>query len=124
MRDVVKPRVPQTHPCEECRKSFSRKGNLRGHQQIRTAEQIFPCGACRRRFTPWAHLATHQSIHPGQRPFCCEDCRCCSCLGTCLAALQRPHARAGPFGESLSSRISLSAHTRTHGEGSPSACAE
>ncbi|NXM45538.1 ZNF71 factor, partial [Gymnorhina tibicen] len=112
MRDVVKPRGPQTHPCEECGKSFSRKGNLRKQQIHRGAEELFPCGVCRQRFTARGHLATHlRRTKPWVQ--CLVEQR------AMLLAHQKVHLRESPFictecGKGLSTKSYFSVHQRNH----------
>ncbi|XP_031463687.1 zinc finger protein 616-like [Phasianus colchicus] len=128
MKAVVK-HVVKAHLCQECGKSFSKKGNLKRHQRIHTAEELFSCGQCGRRFTTRGHLRTHQSIHTGERPFCCGECGRSFRLEICLEAHRKTHAKGGPYlcahcGKRLSTKIYFNIHMRTHTEKRPFACSE
>ncbi|XP_054246085.1 zinc finger protein 501-like [Indicator indicator] len=129
MKDIVKHVVLKAHPCPECGKSFSKKGNLKRHQWIHTAGELFTCRECGRHFTTQGHLRAHQSIHTGERPFCCGECGHCFHLEICLAAHQKTHSKGGPYlcahcGKSLSTKIYFNIHMQTHAEKRPFACTE
>ncbi|XP_071594785.1 zinc finger protein 252-like [Heliangelus exortis] len=110
-------RVPS---CQECSKSFSKKGNLKRHQSIHTAEELFTCKECGRHFSP--SKPTRASTEEGKPFCCCQEC------GLCFH-LEKAHTKGGPYlcihwGKNLSTKFCFNIHMRTHTEKGPFSCPE
>ncbi|XP_041095520.1 zinc finger protein 235-like [Polyodon spathula] len=89
------------HCCAVCRKSFSRLAELKRHQRIHTREKNYHCTVCEKSYKYSHHLTTHQRVHTGEKPYRCSDC-----------------------GKSFNTREELKRHQRTHTGERPYCCPE
>jgi hypothetical protein len=85
-------------PCVVCRKSFTRKDNLRehlrGHAGRPTHRKRYECSFCRRMFGGVSLLTIHMRTHVAEAKFTCTTCR-----------------------KTFSSNLSLKKHIRSHSAG-------
>uniref|UniRef100_A0A8C1NSE2 C2H2-type domain-containing protein n=1 Tax=Cyprinus carpio TaxID=7962 RepID=A0A8C1NSE2_CYPCA len=77
--------------CQQCGRSFARKGNLKVHTGVHTGERPYSCVLCRASFTRRGSLKAHMRTHPGESPYICKPCE-----------------------KSFSSKEGLKAHMRRH----------
>lgn len=63
------------HVCRICKKSFTRKENLKNHSLIHTRETPHACHICNARFRHRNSLKSHVLRHTGTKPFQCQICK-------------------------------------------------
>lgn len=62
------------YACDTCGQSFTRKHNLKSHQQIHTKGKAFKCQDCSLTFRRGYDLKRHAKTHTKERPFQCSYC--------------------------------------------------
>ena len=61
--------------CEDCKKQFSSKANLRRHMIIHSGEKLYNCKQCFKSFNQNSHLKAHTLVHAGVRAYACPECK-------------------------------------------------
>ncbi|XP_021505483.1 zinc finger protein with KRAB and SCAN domains 4-like [Meriones unguiculatus] len=59
--------APETYPCDECERSFTRNRSLIEHKKIHTGEKPYQCDACGKGFSRTSYLVQHQRSHVGKK---------------------------------------------------------
>ncbi|WP_257263043.1 C2H2-type zinc finger protein, partial [Endozoicomonas sp. ONNA2] len=93
----VLPTVKKSFQCDQCKKIFSLKRNLKRHILTHTGEKPFKCTVCDKSFNQPDNLKTHVRIHTGERPYKCEVCHKSFIRRYVLKKHVRIHTGAKPF---------------------------
>ncbi|ELW66834.1 Zinc finger protein 672 [Tupaia chinensis] len=123
----LRPRVPGTHRCGVCGKSFGKNSTLTRHLQTHSGEKPFKCPECGKGFLESATLVRHQRTHTGEKPYACGDCGRRFSESSTLLRHQRSHQGARPHacatcGKGFGQRSDLVVHQRTHTGERPFPC--
>ncbi|KAH9376450.1 hypothetical protein HPB48_010617 [Haemaphysalis longicornis] len=92
--------VERRFKCEECQKTFKRRGHLVNHRVTHTKEKKFPCSICDQSFTKRYNLVRHERVMHlgvGADKNACETCGRCFNRADNLARHQMVHTRGRPF---------------------------
>lgn len=83
------------HQCPECDKTFVLRSRLTRHMLVHREEKQFICDVCKKEFARKDDLKCHERIHTGEKPYACQHCgRAFRYMSNCRSHM-RVHQRLG-----------------------------
>ncbi|OCT63053.1 uncharacterized protein znf684.L [Xenopus laevis] len=115
----VLPEKKNTHDCEECGKSFTRKAELRKHKKKHIKRKSIKCEDCGRRFFYRSQFLIHRRVHTGERPYQCKECGAQFGHKCSLVIHQKKHTgearfTCGKCGRQFEAKAKLNKHVKIH----------
>ncbi|XP_056444421.1 uncharacterized protein LOC130381025 [Gadus chalcogrammus] len=119
--------VEKPYKCDQCKKRFSRKGNLKIHLRTHSGEKPYKCDQCMMRFSEKGTLNKHMRSHSGEKPYKCDQCTKCFSEKGSLKIHMRTHSGEKPYKcdqctKCFSEKGTLKIHMRTHSGEKPYKC--
>ncbi|XP_062303648.1 zinc finger protein 180-like isoform X2 [Osmerus eperlanus] len=117
------------HQCQQCNKTFSRKGALVFHMRTHTVKKSYQCQQCNKRFSQSGSLLKHIRTHTGEKPYQCQECNKLFARSDTLVGHMKTHTGEKPFqcqqcNKRFSKKGNLVVHMRTHTGEKPYQCQE
>ncbi|XP_067092084.1 zinc finger protein 26-like [Osmerus mordax] len=117
------------HQCQQCNKTFSRKGALVFHIRTHTVKKSYQCQQCNKRFSQSGSLLKHIRTHTGEKPYQCQECNKLFARSDTLVGHMKTHTGEKPFqcqqcNKRFSKKGNLVVHMRTHTGEKPYQCQE
>ena len=106
------------HQRDVCNRSFTCKGGLKQHRQLRTRAKPHGCHACDKSFPTKLRLQIHTRTHTKEKPFLCQKCgKSFSQIGNLNTHIKTHDDLRWPCdlcGKALCSKRTLENHRYTH----------
>ncbi|CAL1296246.1 unnamed protein product [Larinioides sclopetarius] len=126
-KSMLNNRGQKSFRCEICKKSFSRKHNLKQHSRIHSGVKPFTCNICHKAFFYKCNLVTHLRTHSDDNPFTCDICHKAFFSKFNLLIHFRIHSGDKPFScnichKAFTRKYNMMQHVRTHSGEKPFSC--
>ncbi|XP_056449492.1 zinc finger protein 271-like isoform X5 [Gadus chalcogrammus] len=113
--------------CDQCKKRFQLKGNLKIHMRTHSREKPYRCDQCVKRFSLSFNLKVHMRTHSGEKPYKCNQCVMCFGHSASLKSHMRTHSGEKPYRcnqcvKRFSKSYNLKIHMRIHSGEKPYRC--
>ena len=86
----------KVHQCQQCNKSFSRKGYLNLHMKVHGRPPL-KCRYCGKFCSAYHLLKIHERIHTGEKPYRCQHCSKSFATSSQLIDHNRMHTGVKPY---------------------------